>query len=419
MPEKRITLVALGAASPVCRLLALLLLCIGSLSSHASGDPHIGDFFAEPVPVSTVLRFTAIAAGYFHSCAIDNVGKTYCWGSNRDDQLGSAGPMEDCGASRCSAGPVGVAGAHRFTQLAAGRRHSCGLTAAGSTWCWGYGKDGQLGDGRATSSPVPVRVAGGLVFTTLAANATSSSNCGLTASGEAWCWGDNHAGILGNGSDTGPAPVPVQVVSRVKFISIGISQSTACGVSTEGDAYCWGDNRYGQLGTGSAGIDGGVARVNTPGAVQGGHKFVQIATDGLHSCAVQRTGAVYCWGLHSRMSAAGSRSARHYGIYTSRPARVGPPGSPWVSSTGSPWTAIAVGHGQTCALAANGELNCWGQVLDSPLKSAPSVAQKPIRIGGERAFVAFASGGHHDCAIDATGVGYCWGSNNRGQAAGQ
>jgi alpha-tubulin suppressor-like RCC1 family protein len=90
-----------------------------------------------------------------------------------------------------------------------------------------------------------------------------------------------------------------------------------------------------------------------------------------------------------------------------------------MSSTGSPWTAIGVGHGQTCALAANGELDCWGQVLDNPLKAAPAIAEKPIRIGGDGVFVAFAAGGHHDCAIDANGVGFCWGSNNRGQAAGR
>lgn len=415
MPENKITLVGLGAVSLVCLFLVLVLPLSRSLSSHASGDQHRQDFSPEPAQVSTTLRFTAIAAGCLHSCAIDTVGETYCWGSNRDNQLGSAGPMDNCGESRCSATPVRVAGGHVFTQLATGRRHSCGLTAAGSAWCWGYGRDGQLGDGRATSSPAPVRVAGGLVFTTLAANATSSSTCALTPIGEAWCWGGNRSGALGNGTDIESAPVPVQVMTSVSFISISVSRSTACGVSAEGDAYCWGDNRHGQLGAGSAGIDGGPPGANAPVAVQGGHKFTQVATDGLHSCAVQQTGAVYCWGLHSRMSAAISRSPRHYGIYTSLPTRVGPPGSRWVSSTGSPWTAITVGHGQTCALAANGELNCWGQVLDSPLKATVAIAEKPIRIGSDRAFVAVASGGHHDCAIDANGIGYCWGSNNRGQ----
>lgn len=395
-------------------LLLLLAATIGMRSFHG-GDQQHEDFSAEPVQLSATLRFTAIAAGYFHSCAIDSIGETYCWGSNRDNQLGSTEPTEYCGASRCSGPPVRLAGAQRFTQLVAGRRHSCGLTAVGSAWCWGYGRDGQLGDGSGTTSPVPVRVAGGLVFTTLAANATSTSTCGLTASGEAWCWGDNRSSSLGNGSDTGPALVPVQVMSGVSFISISISQTTACGVSTEGDAYCWGDNRHGQLGAGSAGIDGGPPGANAPVAVQGGHKFTQVATDGLHSCAVQQTGAVYCWGLHSRMSAAISRSPRHYGIYTSLPARVGPPGSPWVSSTGSPWTAIGVGHGQTCALAANGELDCWGQLLESPSKSATVTAGRPIRIGGDHTYIAFASGGHHDCAIDANGFAYCWGSNNQGQ----
>lgn len=416
MPKQKISSKGPGAVALACLFLALLLLLIITLWSLARGDQHQQDFFPAPVQVSTTLRFTAIAAGHLHSCAIGSAGDTYCWGSDRHFQLGSTGPMDDCGAVRCSGTPVRVAGGHVFTQLAAGRRHSCGLTASGAAWCWGYGRDGQLGDGRGSDSLLPVRVAGGRIFTALAANATSASTCGLTVSGEAWCWGGNHRGALGNGTDAGSAHVPVQVMTRVKFIAISISQSTGCGVSTDGDAYCWGDNRYGQLGSGRAGSDGGPAIAITPTAVQGGHKFTGIATDGLHSCAVQRTGAVYCWGLHARMSAVSTHTPRHYGVYTSLPARVGPPGSPWVSGTGGPWTAIAVGYGQTCALSFGGGLDCWGQLLGDPLDGPPHNAEEPVRVGGNRDFVAFASGAGHDCAIDTEGNAWCWGANNRGQS---
>ena len=176
--------------------------------------------------------------------------------------------MDDCGAVRCSGTPVRVAGGHVFTQLAAGRRHSCGLTASGAAWCWGYGQDGQLGDGRGSDSLLPVQVAGGRIFTALAANATSASTCGLTVSGRGLVLGRQPQGALGNGTDAGSALSPVQVMTRVKFIAISISQSTGCGVSTDGDAYCWGDNRYGQLGSGRAGSDGGPAIAITPTAVQ-------------------------------------------------------------------------------------------------------------------------------------------------------
>jgi hypothetical protein len=235
-----------------------------------SADRRDSDFYEDPVQVSATLRFTAIAAGYSHTCAIDVFGQTYCWGYNRYNQLGNSGPMDDCGVVACSGTAVLVAGGHGFAQLVAGRRHSCGLTTAGAAWCWGYGQNGQLGDGIGTDSPIPVEVAGGLTFTALAANATSESTCGLTATGEAWCWGRNGAGSLGNGMDHSAAHVPAQVMTSLRFVSISISESTACGVSTEGDAYCWGDNTHGQLGVGSAGSQGGLAGSNSPLAVQGG-----------------------------------------------------------------------------------------------------------------------------------------------------
>jgi alpha-tubulin suppressor-like RCC1 family protein len=273
-----------------------------------------------------------------------------------------------------------------------------------------------------------VQVAGGLTFTSLAANATSESTCGLTVGGEAWCWGRNGAGSLGNGMDNSAARVPAQVMTSLRFVSVSISESTACGVSTEGDAYCWGDNRYGQLGVGSAGIDGGLAGSNSPVAVQGGEKFIQVATDGLHSCALQQSGTLFCWGLRSWMSSVAFNSSRHDNVYDSLPTRAGgldnswydgyptpDSGTPWVGTTGSPWTGVAVGHGQTCALAANGALDCWGQLWGDPLSWGPYIAPYPVRMGGDRAFITFASGGGHDCAISADGCAYCWGSNNWGQ----
>lgn len=50
---------------------------------------------------------------------------------------------------------VGVA-----TLCGAGFFHSCGLTALGAAYCWGYHGTGLLGDGARTDSSIPVKVAG-------------------------------------------------------------------------------------------------------------------------------------------------------------------------------------------------------------------------------------------------------------------
>ena len=387
----------------------------------SSLDRRDEDIHLDPVRVSSSLQFTAIAAGYYHSCAMATSGETYCWGQNKYDQLGAAVTGKECGVFACSATPVRVGGGHGFTQLVAGRRHSCGLTASGAAFCWWFGGSGQLGDGRGESSRVPVEVAGGLNFTQLAANAASGATCGLTAAGEAWCWGSNRLGSLGIGTDSGPVLVPTPVLTDLKFISLSISDSTACGVSTDGDAYCWGDNGHGQLGVGSAGVDGGLPGSNTPVAVQGGLKFLQVVTDGQHSCALQGSGALYCWGLISWIGWGASDYPKHWDVYHSLPLRAGlyvpmsGDTTAWTASSGSPWTAITAGQGQTCALAANGELDCWGQWIADPRHMGGFPALEPVRIGGDQVFTAFASGGLHDCAIGEDGFAYCWGSNNWAQ----
>ncbi len=380
-----------------------------------SGNATDWDFSApsEPVQASS-LQFAAIAAGYFHNCAITVDGEAYCWGSNKFGQLGSTRRMEKCGVFACSAGPVPVDGGHRFKQVVAGRSHSCGLELSGAAYCWGSGVNGELGDGQRTGSRVPVPVSGGLRFSALAANATSASTCGLTRAGVAWCWGSNRSGVLGAGTDEPLAEVPRQVMTALRFASVSISDRTACGVSTEGDAYCWGNNHYGQLGV-TGGILGGLARSNSPIAVPGGEKFIQIQTDGWHSCALQATGAVYCWGIHSQTDLYPLDWSRYSPGYNFLPARVGPADAPWTSSSASPWVLLGVGDGQTCALAADGELDCWGNDLVFPYDWGPVKAEEPVPVGGNRSFITFSSGGLHDCALTAEGTAYCWGSNAWGQ----
>jgi len=391
----------------------------GPFFNFRSGDPRDYDFHPSPVRVNTPLRFSAIAAGFSHNCAIATTGDTYCWGYNKYDQLGSTEPTRDCGAFSCSGTPVLVAGGHKFKQLVAGRRHSCGLELSGAAWCWGFGANGQLGAGQGSSSRVPVPVAGGLTFGTLAANANAASTCGLTATGEAWCWGSNRSGSLGIGTDAGAVFLPTQVMTSVRFLSIDIGDGAACGVSTDGDAYCWGDNTQGQLGVGSAGVDGGLAGSNSPLAVQGGEKFIQVATDGLHACAPRGTGTLFCWGVDFGSIAYLRNFPGHdlFGTYYHALPVVMQDvnGVPWGSSTGSPWTSISVGFGQTCASTQTGALECWGQETTGSAPGYDNYFWSPVSISTDQVFAGFASGGRHDCFIRSDGIAFCSGRNNWGQ----
>ena len=358
------------------------------------------EFYTSPVRVSDALKFSAIAAGWSHTCAIKTSGETYCWGYNDYGQLGNSAAMGLCsdGIYPCTEVPVLVEGGRRFTQLVASHWNTCALDEAGAAFCWGRGDGGQLGDGKRTDSHKPVPVAGGLKFTALAATPAGIATCGLTSAGAAWCWGGNSNGNLGNGTQWEGSDIPAPVMTSAKFISISIGQISACGVSTARDALCWGNNWYGQLGIGSAGGSGGVADSYSPVAVLGGLKFERIATDGPHVCAMQNDGTVYCWGYGADIGTGAIDG------YVSLPVRV--------DYTGSPWVSLAVGYDETCAITEAGALDCWGQGSSTmPISTGRSI----VRIKSKQPFTAYALGGSHACAIGADGFAYCWGQNYHGQ----
>jgi len=62
--------------------------------------------------------------------------------------------MTDCSV------PITVPGINNAVAVAAGYFHTCALLNGGSIQCWGQNGNGQLGDGTTTDSPVPVTVVG-------------------------------------------------------------------------------------------------------------------------------------------------------------------------------------------------------------------------------------------------------------------
>jgi alpha-tubulin suppressor-like RCC1 family protein len=168
--------------------------------------------------VDTDVPFVSITAGYNHTCALDAAGRAYCWGDNRNGELGSALTGDCDGWSQagpepsCQARPVPVETSLEFRSLAGGASFTCGLTADGQAYCWGLGNEGQLGAGsRASAKTGPVPVVGGLRFASLSAG--TNHVCGVSVEGRAYCWGGGAEGQLGTGFVTDrlePAEVKLQ-----------------------------------------------------------------------------------------------------------------------------------------------------------------------------------------------------------------
>jgi alpha-tubulin suppressor-like RCC1 family protein len=248
-----------------------------------------------PRPAAPQLRLTSISAGDSLACGVDETGAAWCWGDDRFGQRG-AGGAASAGHQRV------IAPGAPFSSVSAGGRHACGI-AAGRAYCWGEDSVGQLGDARRINSTTPIPVASTLAFTTITTGLRHT--CALTDAGAAYCWGNNTSGQLGVGP-VGSTDVPLPVVSASTYAAIAAGDSSTCAVRTDNGIDCWGSNTYGQLGIGLIGGSSGL-----PLPILGGGTYASVSVGNGFACAVRTDGAAYCWGKndYGQLGSAGGNAA--------------------------------------------------------------------------------------------------------------
>ena len=270
-------------------------------------------------------------------------------------------------------------------QISTGEFHTCALTTDELIYCWGRNHSGELGDSEGGTygdeSPVPVRVSDANDFVNgqvAQVDAGSYSTCAVTNDGYAYCWGYNRFGNLGNNSRTS-SNVPVKVVDNDGFVNGQIAQistggtagySHTCAVTTGGDLYCWGRNNHGQLGNNGVYLpdgDTGYCRcIVAPDLVSDADGFVNGSV-------------AQVWG----------------------------------------------GNRHTCALGIDGYVYCWGRNDRGQLGNNNTTnSPVPVRVLDANGFVngsveqlsASGLGGRwHTCVLTNERTAYCWGGNQNGE----
>jgi alpha-tubulin suppressor-like RCC1 family protein len=243
------------------------------------------------VAVETAVRFSRISAGVNHSCALTSAGAAWCWGANNLGELGIPASNRQPTPVAVSA-PTGIT----FDQISVGNEAggvTCARSTTGEAWCWGANNAGQLGRGTRdfVAHAVPERVSGQLEFATIAVG-TGSHVCGVTTDGTTYCWGGNRNGALGDGTNL-DSFVPLKVPGvTLQQLTVGgyFEGGHSCGLTSSGEAWCWGDNEAGAVG------DGATGGRRIPVAVAGGHRFTSISAGLRHTCGRRLDGTVYCWG---------------------------------------------------------------------------------------------------------------------------
>jgi alpha-tubulin suppressor-like RCC1 family protein len=335
--------------------------------------------------------FTRITAGGDHTCGLTSKGRAFCWGRNVLGELG-----DHTNTDRNT--PTRVATDVEYAQIEAGYYHTCALNSAGRAWCWGYNVRGGLGDGTTTARNTPGAVKqGATTFTTISTGVLAT--CAVASTGQAWCWGHNSSGQLGDGT-TQHRLLPAAVQQRgVPYDSITTNGEHTCGTASPRLAFCWGDNTYGQLG------DTTQQPSLIPGLVtKGTERYVQISAGEAFTCARSRAGQAFCYGLNTS-SQLGDNTT------TSRRTPVA------VHQGGTRYVQVTAGGAHACGLTAAGQTWCWGNNQHGQLGDNTRLARRtPVAVRqGTRTFVEIRAGIFHTCGRTAAGRVYCWGWNTSGQ----
>ncbi len=274
------------------------------------------------------IRFSQVSASSFvsatdfgFSLAVGSDGNAYAWGGNREGELGDGTTSEN---ARCT--PVMVKQPDRktypdlpadftYVQVSAGSYHSLALGSDGNAYAWGWNEYGRLGDGTSTDRATPVKVGTPTGtptdFTYAQIGAGYQYSLAVGSDGYAYAWGNNLRGQLGNNSIGGflsPNPNPVRVRNPaspndadkgLKAVNVtgGFWYSLALG--SDGNVYAWGYNSKGQLGNNSSKdstVPVLVSDSASPTDTSKGLKAVLVSTGQYYSLALGSDGNAYAWG---------------------------------------------------------------------------------------------------------------------------
>lgn len=336
---------------------------LGSLGSDQPGGmtnvPARVDF-----PPGTRIREMGLGTFAIH-CAVADGGTGYCWGRNATG-LGNS-------STTSSERPVRVElpAGEKFVSIATTHNAACGLVESGKVYCWGSNSYGALGVPAQTlpesAVPVEMPLPAGLTFVRM--DGGFRILCGVTATDELWCWGDNSVGSFGAGN-IDPSVGPVRAsIPALRDLAM---RSSTCAVAGAGDLYCWGGGYNGMLATGETPTAQPVpVRINVPGK-----QFLEVGLGNVHACAVTTDYGLYCWG-HNSFGTLGPATV----IPNYTDAEAFPLPFALQLPAGLRVDDVAASRNTLCVLTLTGEIWCWGEGTSGELgNGANQNSLTPVRV---------------------------------------
>ena len=401
---------------------------------------------SRPLVVDQPHAFDFLAVRQTHICAIRNDGRLFCWGENTNAQTGLGT------SSGRQMTPAEVDTGQRFVHLALATQRGCAITDRGKLKCWGVdGSTGELGPDFMAGSVQPVeidrvgqyvevslaRTGGGCAISTqgqlkcwggvsfISSRAEfrtfNSDNryrsvavggnhaCAILQNGIVQCWGSNNRGQLGMGTAISSSTEPRAISGRDRFVQIVVSaEGHSCGITSNQELKCWGNNQFGQVGEIAA-----TRFVHVPTDIRPGVKYSTVSVGDHHTCALTTEQLVECWGSNANGQVGDS----------SQPVNPTVSSNSWVElRPGSSFKKVEMGDSRICAQNLDNLWLCWGSNLENALGDGTGidrVAPSPVATSETFAGLSKAlANGNLTCGLNGEGQAFCWGSEAASSASG-
>jgi alpha-tubulin suppressor-like RCC1 family protein len=358
-----------------------------------------------------------VFAGNYYTCAVSTNDTSYCWGFGLDGQLGNAARVSRNAPNWPVTNADSILGPYpNFRTISGGPSHACGITITSSLNCWGFSPDGRafITPGSPFAIPTSPAVASVRFLAT-----GESFSCYVTAGGLAVCSGTNELFEVTGVNNIPPVTGYSTIAAGLRH-GCGMPRLNPANLTASRTPRCWGENNNGQLGRDTATFLPSPAAV--PVTMPAGVTFdsLSLVAGAAHTCALASADGAnprvaYCWGSNA-FGQLGNGAAIAQGGR-----------SPVPVSTGFAFARLYGGDFHTCGLTTAGVAFCWGRNTSGQLGNGGTVSSStPVQVGGGVTFSALALGELHTCGVSGSGpviggtttlpgVVFCWGDNEKGQ----